>query len=378
VSVTTTPVTLNPTLTITKVYDGTTTAPIVALSGMLLADSNYLHIASGYTATFTDSKDVGNGKPVSVTGMTLAGSLADNYTLSTTSTNTTGSITPKPLTVTGITAAAKVYNATTAAFIYVTNAALQAAEAPGSGTTADGKPYTGDTVNLVTNNAVGNFSDPNVANSKTVTITGLTLGGAQAGDYSVTSPTTTANITKGSTQDNFTSSLNPSTVGANVTFTATISAVAPAAGTPTGNVIFATNGVAWSTNALSGGVASASISTLPQGTTPMLAWYTGDSNFNGVTNNLSQVVNAASTCSSTNTFLSITPNMDGSFTLSIVGTPQAQYYLVSSAIPAASLSTWQVVPGSTNTAATGTGLFSITVTNPSPAFYRCRAMNPCP
>jgi len=39
------------------------------------------------------------------------------------------------------------------------------------------------------------FTDKNVGAGKTVTISGLTIGGADAGNYSLTQPTTTANIT---------------------------------------------------------------------------------------------------------------------------------------------------------------------------------------
>jgi len=52
-----------------------------------------------------------------------------------------------------------------------------------------------DDVTLVTSGASGAFSDENVGNGKTVTVSGLTLAGTDAGNYSLTQPTTTANIT---------------------------------------------------------------------------------------------------------------------------------------------------------------------------------------
>ena len=60
---------------------------------------------------------------------------------------------------------------------------------------------------------------------------------------------------------------NPSLQGSNVTFTATVTPVAPASTTPTGNVQFYTNGVALgSPVALTDGVASLSTADLPAGT----------------------------------------------------------------------------------------------------------------
>src|SRR5207247_3784587 len=52
-----------------------------------------------------------------------------------------------------------------------------------------------DTVTLNTAGAIGTFASKDVANNIVVTISGLTLGGAQAADYVITPPTTTANIT---------------------------------------------------------------------------------------------------------------------------------------------------------------------------------------
>ena len=53
-----------------------------------------------------------------------------------------------------------------------------------------------DVVSLVTGSATGSFADKNIGTAKTVTIAGLTLAGASAGNYMLTQPTRTANITK--------------------------------------------------------------------------------------------------------------------------------------------------------------------------------------
>jgi hypothetical protein len=88
-----------------------------------------------------------------------------------------------PLTVTGITAANKVYDGTSAAIINTGSATL-------NGVTP------GDQVTLVTAGASGAFVNATVGNGKTVNISGLTLSGANAGSYTLIQPTTTASITK--------------------------------------------------------------------------------------------------------------------------------------------------------------------------------------
>ena len=66
-------------------------------------------------------------------------------------------------------------------------------------------------------------------------------------------------VNKASSTTAVSSSANPSVFGQAVTFSATVTAVAPGAGTPTGTVQFKTNGVNFgSAVALSGGSASSS------------------------------------------------------------------------------------------------------------------------
>ena len=104
-------------------------------------------------------------------------------------------ITNKALNYTGVTAVSKVYDGTTAA-TFSGNAGATF-EAPGAGTSSDGDAYTGDAVSFWSSRT-GTFASANVANGIAVTLTGgLTLSGAQAGDYSVGLPNSplTANIT---------------------------------------------------------------------------------------------------------------------------------------------------------------------------------------
>jgi hypothetical protein len=89
--------------------------------------------------------------------------------------------------------------------------------------------------------------------------------------------------------------------GQPVSFTATVTAVAPGAGTPTGTVLFEVNGanILGPALSLSGGtVTSPSISTLTPGTYDVTAIYSGDVNFLPSTYDLNQIVNPASTSTS--------------------------------------------------------------------------------
>ncbi len=81
-----TPVTISSGLTANnKTYDGTTRATIssnnIVLSGVLAADTNNVKLSTnGYSADFA-STDVGTNISVTVSGLTLTGSAAGNYTL---------------------------------------------------------------------------------------------------------------------------------------------------------------------------------------------------------------------------------------------------------------------------------------------------------
>jgi hypothetical protein len=325
-----------------------------------------VHIVGG-SATFVN-KTAGIGKAGNVTGLTIAGSLAGNYNLSPTTASATGNISNKVLTVTGITANNRVYNATTSASLNTSGATLVGVIVI----------VPAENVTLNTAGATGSFATATTNNNKTVTVAGLTLSGADAANYTVTQPTTTANITQANSADAVTGSPNPSGLGSSVTFSATLSGVPPGAGIPTGNVIFLTNGVVLSTSAASGGVAtSASTSTLPLGTTTITAQYAGDANFLGVTNTMQQVVQNT-VCSQTNRLLSITGNGGNSFTLHLIGTYQAQYSIVAQTNLTQPMANWQPVPGSANIVSNPSGVWSVTVTNPAPAYYRAKAATVCP
>ncbi|MEI6785180.1 MAG: MBG domain-containing protein, partial [Verrucomicrobiota bacterium] len=170
-----------------KTYDATTTATLntgsAALVGNLDAGNVVLGKASA-SGAFTPNASVGDRKTVPVSGLSISGSASDNYTL--TQPTATANITAKALTVSGITADSTVYDGTTTAKLGGT-AALLSAEDPGTGTTSDGKPYTGDTVTLG-GTAAGTLALKDIG-TRAVTITGKTISGAQAGNYTVTQPT---------------------------------------------------------------------------------------------------------------------------------------------------------------------------------------------
>jgi hypothetical protein len=159
---------------VNKTYDGTTTATVTLSDNRVAGDV----FTDSYGAAGFADKNVGSGKTVSVTGTSISGTDAANYTFNTTAT-TAANITA--LAITGsITANDKVYDGTTATTIATRT--LAGVIAP------DVVSYVGGTAT---------FSDKNAGNGKTVTATGLSLSGAQAGNYTVNSTaTTTANITK--------------------------------------------------------------------------------------------------------------------------------------------------------------------------------------
>ncbi len=139
------------------------------------------------------AKDVGN-KAVTITGVTLTGTGNGNYSLLQ-ETDLVQTVTAKALTVTGLAVTNKLYDGTTTAG-FTTNsvATLQAAEAGGTGTTIDGKRYTGDSVSLATNTPVPAFAIPAVSNNIPVYVTGLVLTGATTNDYYLQEPVLSANI----------------------------------------------------------------------------------------------------------------------------------------------------------------------------------------
>ncbi|HEY6469917.1 MAG TPA: Ig-like domain-containing protein [Candidatus Dormibacteraeota bacterium] len=124
------------------------------------------------------------------------------------------------------------------------------------------------------------------------------------GNFSTTTGSLTGTpqvITKADTSMSGTASANPSVWGQSVTFTTTVSAVAPGAGAPTGTVTFLDGGSSIGTGTLTGGIATLSTSALAVGDHTITTSYAGDGDFNGSAGALTgnpQVVNLASTTTS--------------------------------------------------------------------------------
>jgi hypothetical protein len=158
-----------------KVYDGTTNATLDAtnagLAGVLDGDDVTL-VTSNAVAYFAD-KNVGTDKPVTMTGLALGGAAAANYTL-VDPTNVTANVTAAGLTVSGVTAVSKVYDATT-------NAEL-------NGPAILNGVVSGDDVSLATDDASAAFAGQNVGTGIPVTVSGYAITGADAGNYTLTQP----------------------------------------------------------------------------------------------------------------------------------------------------------------------------------------------
>jgi hypothetical protein len=185
------------------------------------------------------------------------------------------SVLPATLTVTGITANNKVYDATNVASL--------------SGTPALAGVQNGDPLQ-VGGTPTARFASSSPGTNITVTVTGYAVSGTNATNYVLAEPTLAASIMRASTTNVLASSSDPSAWGSAATLVSTPSPVAPGAGVPTGTVRFLLNGVATeSAVALSNGAASLATSAFNLGTNVVVAQYPGDSNFLGSTGNLSQL-----------------------------------------------------------------------------------------
>ena len=143
-------------------------------------------------------------------------------------------------------------------------------------------------------------------------------------------------------------------------------------------MVFLVNGVPLSTNTLAGGVATVSTAALAVGTNTIAAQYATQANWLLSSATLQQVVQNAIVYSQTNAVMGIAANGDGTYTLSLLGTPGAGYYVVSSAALTTPAAAWSALSYSTNTAPSPSGQWSVVVSNAAPAFYRSVAINPAP
>ncbi|WP_066508234.1 YDG domain-containing protein [Rufibacter sp. DG15C] len=159
---------------VSRMYDGTTSAMlsgVATLVGIITPDAVTLGGAS-ITASFVN-KNIGTGKAITVSGYTISGTDAGNYTL-TQPTGLSANITAKELTISGLAGITKVYDGTT-------SATLPAASLVGV--------ISPDAVTLSAAGATAAYSDKNVGTGKTITVAGYTITGAGIGNYTLTQPT---------------------------------------------------------------------------------------------------------------------------------------------------------------------------------------------
>jgi hypothetical protein len=120
-------------------------------------------------------------------------------------------------------------------------------------------------------------------------------------DFKGSTNTVTQVVNQAGSTTALASSVNPSVFGQSVTFTATVSAAAPGAGTPTGTVSFYDGATIpmnlLGTGTLSGGTATFTTGALAVATHPINAVYAGDTDFSGSSTGtaLSQVVGQSAT-----------------------------------------------------------------------------------
>jgi hypothetical protein len=166
----------------------------------------------------------------------------------------------------------------------------------------------------------------------TITTTSLPVGSdpitASYGGDTNNNPangSTTVTITKASPVETLVSSLNPSSPGQSVTFTATLPSAV------TGSVTFTNGATVLGVSTITSGTATIATSTLPSGSDNIVASYSGDSNYNTATASLVQTVSKGTpivtvTTSGSSTYggtvtitASVPPGTTGTITISSGG-----------------------------------------------------------
>ncbi|RAU92460.1 YDG domain-containing protein [Paenibacillus sp. YN15] len=163
------PLTLGEISVTDKEYDGTRTARVDAISiagGIVGADSIAVDVSQA-TAVFADSAAVGPDKAVAVSNIALAGPDQGNYSVASTA-QAVADILPKPVAVSQVVIADKGYDGTRSATI--------------AGASLTGRIGV-EEVTVDYSQAVAVFDNEAIGNGKTVTVTGLKLGGADSGNY---------------------------------------------------------------------------------------------------------------------------------------------------------------------------------------------------
>ncbi|MBO9520058.1 MAG: Ig-like domain repeat protein [Nocardioidaceae bacterium] len=189
----------------------------------------------------------------------------------------------------------------------VTFTAIVTAVAPGAGDPTGGVQFNIDGQPFGTAVPIGG------GNQALLTVSNLSAGNhdveavynGDADFASSTSAQVTQGVDRADTDLALATSDTTAVSGQSLTYTATVTAVAPGAGTPAGQVQFEVDGTPLGGPVtLSGGVATSPSTSLLVGSHHVTANYLGDANFGGSNNAYDQVVGAAST----STALSTSPN----------------------------------------------------------------------
>ena len=324
----------------TKTYNGTTAA---AAAPAITSGS----VQTGDTANFAeiyDTKHVGTGKTLTPSGIVTDGNGGANYSY-TFVPAPIGTISQESITLTAVTNT-KLYDGT-----------ISAAAAP---SVTSGSVQTGDTASFSET-----YDTKNVGAGKALTPAGTVTDGNGGANYSYTFvPAAAGTISQ--TNITVTAATNTKTYDGNTT--------AAAAPTVTAGNIQTGDTVNFTETYDNANVGTGKTLT-PAGT---VTDGNGGANYNVTfANDTTGVISLP--CGAAIALMNIVNNLDGTSTLSFVGTPLAEYYVVSSSDVTAPMSTWAPVIGSTNAASSPSGSWSLIVPNAgTQTFYRGTAVTPCP
>ena len=183
-----------------KTYDGTTNSSVAPVVDALESGDT---VDTAPTQAF-DTKDVDTGKTLTASGLGIVGG-NDNYNITYVN-NTTGEIMAEEITITGATTNSKPYDGNVNATVDFTSAGLVGV-VPGEEALVS--------LNFAGYSAI--FDNENVGTGKTVTVSGLSLDGAGANNYSLTQPVLTDGVISART-------LTVTATGINRVYDATIDA----------------------------------------------------------------------------------------------------------------------------------------------------------
>jgi hypothetical protein len=184
----------------------------------------------------------------------------------------------------------------------VTFTATVSASSPGSGTPTGTVTFKDGSTTLGTGTLSNGKATLKVSN---LAVAGHTITAVYGGDANFqanTSAGLTETINQASSAAVVTASANPVALGQSVTFTVTVSATAPGAGTPTGTVTFNDGSTVLGTATLSARKATFTTASLAAGPHVITVAYSGDANFLGSTSAaITETVNSQTQATTTTT-----------------------------------------------------------------------------